>query len=476
MDTVTAHVGATIRVFGAPIETYDALRRRFSFTNLQKKMAHGLDQDTKGLPDVLTGYKEYPDGSLEVPRGTWRDVATIVRFKSKLSFEMNVCDGEALLLGNELRASVHAKLWPFQRTAVEAADKTKNGYLIVPCGGGKTPIGAAIIARHDRSTLIVVPTLDICQQWIETLKEWLGLKAVGELNGSKKKRVCPVTVGVDVTVANMLDSGDLDPDLFGCAIFDECHHLPADRYQRIVDKLRCRYRIGLTATAKRADGRTKLMQWHLGPELFSTTTRELVEDGYLLKATVRAVPSAFAFYMKNAEKYPRHFVVSVLEKAMRENLFRNVSICKLIANEFRLGESCLVLTNNKSHCAALAAILKKEFRLDAVVVTSTTMSKTKRRWLYAQMREGRVRLVIATALANEGLNVRPISRIFLADSSGNSVITEQRCGRALRSFPGKSAPIVYDVFDKYCFDLHVRFDNRVRVYKNCGFPIVMVES
>lgn len=151
--------------------------------------------------------------------------------------------------------------FPYQQQALDAWTAAgSQGVVVLPTGAGKTVFALLAIARIQRPTLVVVPTIGLMHQWQANLKAFLGVEA--GLVGGGDKDWQPVTV---TTYDSAAAHTEFQGNAFGLIVFDECHHLPTPTYRFIAEGSIAPYRLGLTATPERTDGGEKLLERLVGP-------------------------------------------------------------------------------------------------------------------------------------------------------------------------------------------------------------------
>jgi len=165
---------------------------------------------------------------------------------------------------------------PYQREALEAWRAHQGrGVVVLPTGAGKTWVACLAIEDRRRSTLVVAPTLDLVRQWYDVLRTTFG-EPVGVIGGGEYE-VRPLTVTTyDSSYLHMEHLGGR----FGLVVFDECHHLPGAAYALAARAALAPFRLGLTATPERADGREADLDELVGPVVYRKDIVDL-EGGYL---------------------------------------------------------------------------------------------------------------------------------------------------------------------------------------------------
>jgi superfamily II DNA or RNA helicase len=414
---------------------------------------------TSGEPETIESLIEMPDGSVHVPRGS----VDVVR-------EVFLRDGVRWSVDDDARSNGSA-IWiddvpdpvpcrDYQKEGVYKIAKFLQGMIVLPCGTGKSRLGVAAIRAVNRTALVTVPTEDLVDQWCASLRELLGVEA-GRVGGGKSDWNADVVVGIPNSLVPLLES---DPTIglrFGFVIVDEAHRAPAVTYRRLLRLLPARWRLGLTATPTREDGLELLMHWAFGSTLLDRTTQDMIRLGYLQRAEIDIVETGWTFSYTGPEAKR----VAAMERALAEDLSRSALVADRVARDARAGESVLVLANRKGMVRELTDMLAAR-GVGVVGVTGET-SKKKRKGAIATLRSGDLSVMVATSLADEGLDVQRLSRIHLAYPQKARGATLQRLGRILRLFPGKK-PRLVDYVDRGVPTLARRSDERMRVYRAAG--------
>lgn len=182
----------------------------------------------------------------------------------------------------------------YQVELVEVGIEQEVGVLRSAEGTGKTRAGLEFARRTGERTLIIVPATVVLNQWVEACEEHLGIQAS---TSERRGRGSPISVVMRQTLVSMMkrDRASFDEyvSTFGCVIWDEAQTAAAPTAQRLLDRLKARYRIGITADERRSDGKQSIIYDFLGPMVFEFKRSEAVERGIVLDAEIVVVPTAF---------------------------------------------------------------------------------------------------------------------------------------------------------------------------------------
>jgi superfamily II DNA or RNA helicase len=349
-------------------------------------------------------------------------------------------------------------LRPYQEHALGELVVRTQGHVVIPCGGGKTRVGLGAIAELRASTVILVHTLDLAEQWLREIALILGVNA--GLVGGGTYDPGPVTVAV-IQALERWDVGKLDAFLagFGFLILDEAHHVAATTFRDVVHRHPGRFRLGLTATPEREDGLSAFLELYLGRRLAEVSHEDLVTLGVLTLPEIREVKTSFRFDYRSTEDWQR------LCAALIADPDRLTLIADTVAYEAQRHQTCLVLSARVDHCQAIAGALTAR-GVDAAVLTGD-VPKAKRAELLEQARTGRLRVLVATSLADEGLDLPRLARVFLAFPSRAQGRTMQRLGRLMRPHPEKGTPVLFDFVDPVSI-LKSQWRARRKLYRTLG--------
>jgi superfamily II DNA or RNA helicase len=412
--------------------------------------AHGIPETIECIAADAAGWVRIPRGAVGLLRERLREVGHEVDFEDR-----RVCFADPGVLLPPLGAVQQAHLRSYQREAVAAMQRRVQGTILSPCGSGKTQMGVAAIGAIQQPALILVHTHDLAEQWRERIAMVLGQTA-GILAGGES-RLEPITVATVQTLSRMEPTALEElGQRFGCVVLDETHHIAASIFRYVVAHLPGKYRFGLTATPEREDGLTPLLELCIGPQLFEIDQDRLVELGYLERPEVRFLESRFTFDYGGPEDHHQ------LMAALVEDEERNQLILDRVLGDARAGHTVLVLTGRVNHCEHLAARVAGA-GVKAGFLTGS-VGKQERRALLEAFREGSLPVLVASTVADEGLDVPRLDRIVLAYPGRAKGRLTQRLGRLMRPHPGKAAPVLYDVVDLHVPPLARQWRERKRIY------------
>ena len=315
---------------------------------------------------------------------------------------------------------------PYQREAVEGFWHGGSGVVVLPCGAGKTIVGAAAMARAQATTLILVTNTVAARQWRHELlkRTTLTEDEIGEYSGSRKE-IRPVTIatyqvmttrrkGV-YTHLELLDARD-----WGLVVYDEVHLLPAPIFRMTAD-LQARRRLGLTATLVREDGREGDVFSLIGPKRFDAPWKDIEAQGYIAPADCVEVRVTLSeserLAYATAEPEDRYRLASTAPTKTR--------VVERLVEQHR-GEQMLVIGQYLDQLDDLGE------RLDAPVIKGETTVKERER-LFEAFRSGEVTLLVVSKVANFSIDLPEAAvAIQVSGTFGSRQEEAQRLGRILR--------------------------------------------
>lgn len=336
----------------------------------------------------------------------------------------------------------------YQETAVNSflgsgERGTGFGTIVLPCGSGKTIVGLLTMARLKTRTLILCPNVQSVHQWMREIAEKTDIPKdmVGEYSGDSKE-IKPITVSTYQILTyrkpgceDYLHFSLLRDGKWGFIIYDEVHMLPAPVF-RITAELQSIYRLGLTATLIREDGREDEVFSLVGPKRFDTPWSELAERGYIAQAYCHEIRVALdeddEIKYALASKREKYRIASVNKRKLNiiEDLVKKHS-----------DDSILIIGQ---YIEQLEEIKK---RFSWPIVTGKTSNKVRDE-IYQKFRQREIRVLIVSKVANFAIDLPDCSvAIQVSGTFGSRQEEAQRLGRILR--PKEKSSHFYTIITEY---------------------------
>src|SRR3954468_13064285 len=317
-------------------------------------------------------------------------------------------------------------LRPYQQQAVDGFWHGGSGVVVLPCGAGKTLVGAGAMAKAAATTLILVTNTVSARQWRDELlrRTTLTEDEIGEYSGARKE-IRPVTIATYQVLTtkrkgvyphlDLLDARD-----WGLILYDEVHLLPAPIFRMTAD-LQARRRLGLTATLVREDGREADVFSLIGPKRFDAPWKDIEAQGYIAPADCVEVrvtlPEGQRLAYATAEPDVRYRLAASSDVKTKVGE-------RLVAQH--RGEPTLVIGQYIDQLDELGE------HLDAPVIKGET-TVTQRQKLFDAFRHGEIQLLVVSKVANFSIDLPEASvAIQVSGSFGSRQEEAQRLGRVLR--------------------------------------------
>ncbi len=314
----------------------------------------------------------------------------------------------------------------YQREAVEGFWHGGSGVVVLPCGAGKTLVGAAAMAEAKATTLILVTNTVSAHQWrLELLKRTtLTEDEIGEYSG-QRKQIRPVTIATYQVLTTKRKGVYAHMELFdardwGLILYDEVHLLPAPIFRLTAD-LQARRRLGLTATLIREDGREGDVFSLIGPKRYDAPWKDIEAQGWIAPADCVEVRVTLTDHERlltaTAEPEERYKLASTArsKSTVVEALVRK-----------HAGEQVLVIGQYLDQLDSLGELL------DAPVIKGETTVKERER-LYDAFRIGEIKVLVVSKVANFSIDLPEAAvAIQVSGTFGSRQEEAQRLGRVLR--------------------------------------------
>ena len=392
----------------------------------------------------------------------YRDVVEHLRSRGLVVRDEIGLLGGAARLPREVK--FQGQLRPYQQEALEAwLSNGGRGVIALPTGAGKTVIAIAALARLGVRTLVVVYTKEHIAQWVDAIRKFSNSGALVGAYYSEEKALRPITVTTYQTAYRRLDDFAAR---FALVVFDEAHHLPADKFRAIAMGLPAPYRLGLSATVEREDGKHVEIFPIVGGIVYHTTPGQLTREGYLAPFRIIRVPVPLPRdlqreYQKLRRQYQalargRRFeeVLAAMRQGdpyamealrvharMRSLVYENPAkldeVERIVREELSKGSKIIVFTQYRRQAEELAR------RLNAYLIHGELDAQKRRRALQ-EFRQAPSGVLVVTTVGDEGLDIPDANVGILVSGTGSRRQFLQRLGRLLRPAPGKKA-VLYEI-------------------------------
>lgn len=366
-------------------------------------------------------------------------------------------------------SSADWKIRDYQTQAVEKFWEGGSGVVVLPCGAGKTIVGAAAMSTAKTNTLILVTNTVSARQWkAELLKRTTLTKdEIGEYSGSVKE-IQPVTIATyqilttkrkgEYAHLSLLNAND-----WGLIIYDEVHLLPAPIFKMTAD-LQARRRLGLTATLVREDGKEGDVFSLIGPKRFDAPWKEIESQGYIAPA------ACFEVRIDLPDEERMNYAISSQEDRYRiaaTSPTRIPVIKKLIKKH--QGEPTLVIGQYLSQIHEVSAAL------NVPEITGDTPVDERER-LFEEFRSGRLNTLVVSKVANFSVDLPEASvAIQISGSYGSRQEEAQRLGRLLRPKNDGRTASFYTLTSRDTVDQDFA-QNRQRFLAEQGYSYEIVDA
>ena len=383
--------------------------------------------------------------------------------------------------GNKVPVSFNGTLREEQQPAADALLQHTNGVLSATTAFGKTVIASYLIGTKKTNTLILVHTQALMRQWQKALEQFLNINVAPPpkpKGRGRHKAWSPIGVLgagkdalsgiVDVAVMQSFVNGDDVKGLvrnYGMVIVDECHHVSAVNFEKILKFANARYVYGLTATPTRQDGHHPIIFMQCGP------------IRYRVDAKAQAAKRNFAHHLiprfTSFRSLDRDKDIATLYRDLAENEVRNEYIVNDIVAALKQGRCPIVLTERREHVQVLAERLSHHC---PNIITLCGSASTKERREAMERLEAipadESMLIIATGrYVGEGFDYPRLDTLFLALPIAWKGKVAQYAGRLHREYNGKDEVQIYDYVDIHIPMLERMYHKRLKGYAAIGYRV-----
>jgi len=366
--------------------------------------------------------------------------------------------------------SVHLR--EYQSQALEQWLEEKRGIMVLPTGAGKTVVALKAVEAVSSATLIIVPTLDLVDQWKEAIcsfsEDAMISQYIGEYTG-RKKQLKALTISTYDSA--YIHAGRLG-NRFTCIICDEVHHLPSEGYRHIAEMSAAPYRLGLTATYEREDGLHTLLPRLMGGKVYEMTAQELsgthLSEYEIKKIRVALLPEEqsahdeameiFRNYirshhipMRTPSDFQRVVYRSGYDKwAWRAVKARNEARRIAYSSDSKIKKLGELLSRHRSDRIIIFTRyndcvyeISKRFFIPCITYKTDKQERTE---ILHKFKEGSYTAIVSSQVLDEGVDVPEANVGIILSGSGSVREYTQRLGRILR--PTERKAILYEVISR----------------------------
>ncbi len=443
------------------------LKRLASFTNPKFYELQKLRMPIfyKTTPRIISCFEE-DNRFLILPRGCMEKIKDVCE---KSNVKLIIKDKREQ--GTKVDYKFNGKLNRKQEKAMNDLISHETGVLCATTGFGKTVIGAKIISELKTNTLVIVNRNNLLDQWKERLAYFLDInkKEIGQCGASKEN----LNGKLDVASFQSLFKKDNLEELvknYGLVIVDECHHVAAFSFEKVLKSIRSKYVYGLTATPTRKDGWHKIIYMQCGDIRVRVSNKELKQNKEM-EHTVIVKKTNYKYIPSDEQD---KILISEILNDMCHNVFRNSMIIEDIKKCVADGRTPIVLTERVEHLKILKEGLD-ELNIP-IVIYKGNMGKKKTKEIHDIIKEADVnnkpRIILATSSSiGEGFDDSRLDTLFLSMPVSWKGRIIQYVGRLHREHEDKEKVVVYDYLDNMKI-LEKMYNRRLKGYKIAGYEII----
>lgn len=380
---------------------------------------------------------------------------------SGIEYSDQVLSEETMMLSSSLSSSSPLSLRDYQQRALDNWLRAGlRGCVVLPTGSGKTILGIKAIEKANAASLVIVPTLDLMDQWTTVLSKHFPNTRIGNLGGGNDD-IQSITVS---TYDSAYIRAPFLGNKFSLVIFDEVHHLAALGYRTIAEQMAAPFRLGLTATIEREDDLHKDLPRLVGEIVFQASPDELARDKHLAsyeieRRTVEMLPNELEEYRRNMITYQqcmkklnfqryaipleKLIIMSGRNRTAREALLsRNKAMNVALNSRAKIEELREILAENKgvktiifTQHNSLVHEISDKFLIP--LITHKTI-KEERQDVLKGFKEGRYMAIVTSKVLDEGVDIPDAELGIILSGTGSAREFIQRLGRLLRPRPNNN--------------------------------------
>jgi superfamily II DNA or RNA helicase len=442
------------------------LVRLAAFQNPEFYRAQAMRLPTFGKPRIIS-CAELTPLHVGLPRGCVDEVTSLLKAHGvSVELEDHRHAGSPLPPDVRFLGDLHA----VQKEALEALGAHDFGVLAATTAFGKTVVAAALIARRQRNTLVLVHRRELMDQWVARLATFLSIDPakIGMIGGGRRRPTGVIDVALIQSLVRKGEVSDLVGS-YGHLVVDECHHLSAVSFELAARRAKAQHVLGLSATVARKDGHHPIIFMQCGPVRYrvdarAQAARRGIEHHVRLRPTEFRLPPTLS-----GEEQPS---MPAIYAALAQDSARNEIIFDDVLSALEAKRSPVVLTERRDHLQYLRERFQR-FTPNLVVLhggmTAAARSAAK---VTLSVPDHEERLILATGrYLGEGFDDARLDTLFLTMPISWKGTLAQYVGRLHREHQGKKEVLVYDYTDSAVPVLARMAARRGTGYRALGYVI-----
>ncbi len=444
---------------GLPSQLITRIKRLASFQNPEFFKKQSMRFSTAKTPRVICCAEEV-NSFVALPRGCLEDLGKLLSIN-----DINLAIDDKRFSGEPADFIFQGELNSLQKKVLKEMLNYDTGVFVAPPGIGKTILGIKLIAERKVNALILVHRKPLLDQWRAQIASFLDMDItnVGQIGGAKDK----ATGIIDVAMLQSLDKEDGIDDRvkqYGQIIVDECHHISAVSFERVMMASNAKYVTGLTATPYRRDGHQPIIIMQCGPIRYSVSTKSVTKEASFRQLLVERKTDFSCEWVEGDH-------ITSIWPPLIADAARNDLICSDVPNCLSERRSPIILTERKEHLELLRGLL--EGSVEHLVVLHGGMKAPQRREMLQRLfntPETEKRAILATGpYIGEGFDDPRLDTLFLAMPFSFKGKMVQYAGRLHRQRENKTEIRIYDYVDSKMPLLDKMYKRRLKAYKSLGY-------
>ena len=458
------------------------IKRLGAFKNPEFYKAQAMRLPTYDKPRILTS-TEVTSDYIGIPRGMEEELVNLLENANAVYFI-----DDKTSIGKPIKVTFNGELYEEQSSAAKAMLSQNIGVLSATTAFGKTVISANMIASRKVNTLVLVHTQALLKQWKKALEQFLILEYIPITTTNKRGNVkMQSVIGelgagqnhlggiVDIAIMQSLFSGVEVKEIvrdYGMIIVDECHHVSAVHFEKILKYANAKFICGLTATPTRQDGHHPIIFMQCGNIRYTVDAKTQANNRPFEHYIIPRFTSLRTGSLQDESK------ITQVYNDLTNNELRNRLIVEDVVAAINSGRSPIILTERSEHVAVISKML--EGRCSNILKITGSLSVKEKREVMQKLEELPANsnfVIVATGkYVGEGFDFPRLDTLFLAMPIAWKGKVAQYAGRLHRLYKGKDEVLIYDYIDAHIPVLERMYHKRIKGYAAIGYKIRTTEN